>query len=120
MKRLIVLAALLCAASACTTTENANTGANTNNANAAATATATPAAAGPSQADIEAKEHQVWDAIKAKNWDAFSGMLSEDFVIVDDGGVQTKAQMMDTIKKYDLTEYSFADVKFVKVDQDLA
>lgn len=120
MKRLIALAALLCAASACTTTENTNMGANTNNANAAATATATPAAAGPTQADIEAKEHQVWDAIKAKNWDAFAGMLSDDFVIVDDGGVQTKAQMMDTIKKYDLTEYSFADVKFVKVDPDLA
>ena len=118
MKRLIALAALLCAASACaTTTENANTGANTN-ANAAATATATPA--GVSQADIEAKERQVWDAIKAKNWDAFAGMLSDDFVIVDDGGVQTKTQMMDTMKKYDLTEYSFADVKFVKVDQDLA
>ncbi|HEV7889536.1 MAG TPA: nuclear transport factor 2 family protein [Pyrinomonadaceae bacterium] len=118
MKRLIALAALLCAASACTTTDNANTGANTNNANAAPTATATPA--GVSQADIEAKEHQVWDAIKAKNWDAFAGMLSDDFVIVDDGGVQTKSQMMESIKKYDLTEYSFADVKFVKVDPDLA
>jgi hypothetical protein len=119
MKRLIALAALLCAASACTTTtENANTGANTNNANAAATATATPA--GVSQADIEAKERQVWDALKAKNWDAFSGMLSDDFVIIDDGGVQTKTQMMESVKKYDLTEYSFADIKFVKVDPDLA
>src|SRR4051812_2687989 len=119
MKRLIALAALLCAASACTTTtENANTGANTNNANAAPTATATPA--GVSQADIEAKERQVWDAIKAKNWDAFAGMLSDDFIIVDDGGVQAKSQMMADMKKYDLTEYSFADVKFVKVDPDLA
>jgi hypothetical protein len=119
MKRLIALAALLCAASACTTTENANTGANTNtNANAAATATATPA--GVSQADIEAKERQVWDALKAKNWDAFSGMLSDDFVIVDDGGVQTRAQMIESVKKYDLTEYGFSDIKFVKVDSDLA
>src|SRR5215207_8444820 len=55
MKRMIALVALLCAASACTTTtENTNTGAG--NANAAATAT--PAAAGPTQADIEAKERQ--------------------------------------------------------------
>jgi hypothetical protein len=119
MKRLIALAALLCAASACaTTTDNANTGASNANANATATATATPA--GVSQADIEAKEHQVWDAIKAKNWDAFSGMLTDDFVIVADDGVQTKAQMLDAIKKYDLTEYTFSDVKFVKVDADLA
>ena len=119
MKRLIALAALLCAASACTTTtENANTGANTNNANAAATATATPA--GVSQADIESKERQVWDAIKAKNWDAFAGLLSDDFIVVDGGGVLTKSQMIADIKKYDLTEYTFADVKFVRVDPDLA
>lgn len=122
MKRLIALAALLlCAASACTTTtENANTGAGNNNANANAAATATPAAAGPTQADIEAKERQVWDALKAKNWDAFAGMMSDDFVIVRADGVQTRAQMLEEIKKYDLTEYSFADIKFVKVDADLA
>lgn len=116
MKRLVALAALLCAASACTTTENANTGANTNNA--AATATATPAVV--SQADIEAKERQVWDAIKAKNWDAFAGLLSDDFIVVGGDGVQTKAQMLEEIKKYDLKEYSFADIKFIRVDPDLA
>lgn len=122
MKRLLALAALLLAASACATTENTNTGAGNANANANsnanASATATPA--GPTQADIEAKERQVWDAIKAKNWDAFAGMLADDFVIVDGGGVQTKAQMMETIKKYDLTEYAFSDIKFLKVDADLA
>jgi hypothetical protein len=123
MKRLLALAALLLAASACATTENTNTGAgnaNSNaNSNANASATATPAA-GPTQADIEAKERQVWDALKAKNWDAFAGMLADDFVIVDSGGVQTKAQMMETVKKYDLTEYAFSDIKFLKVDADLA
>ncbi|HKG11861.1 MAG TPA: nuclear transport factor 2 family protein [Pyrinomonadaceae bacterium] len=121
MKRLIAPAALLMllAATACTTTtENANTGAG--NANANASATATPAAAGPTQADIEARERQIWDALKAKNWDAFAGMLSDDFVNVGAEGVHTKAQTMEEIKKYDLTEYSFADIRFVKVDQDLA
>jgi hypothetical protein len=120
MKRLIALAALLCAVSACTTTtENANTAVNTN-ANANTNATATPTPAGVSQADIEAKEHQVWDAIKAKNWDAFGGMLSDDFVYITGDGQSNKAQMLDTIKKYDLTEYTFSDVRFVKVDDDLA
>jgi hypothetical protein len=124
MKRLLAMAALLLAASGCATTDNTNTGAGNANANANANsnanaaATATPA--GPTQADIEAKERQVWDAIKAKNWDAFAGMLADDFVIVDSGGVETKAQMMDTIKKYDLTDYTFSDIKFVKVDADLA
>ena len=119
MKRLIALAALLVAASACATTTNTNEGANTNaNANANAAATATPA--GVTQADLEAKERQVWDALKAKNWDAFAGFLADDLTYVAGDGVYDKAKMTDTIKKYDLTEYSFSDIKFVKVDDDLA
>jgi hypothetical protein len=123
MKRLLALGALLLAASACTnTTDNTNTGAgNTSanaNANAAPVASATPA--GPTQADLEAKERQVWDAIKAKNWDAFGGMLADDFVIVGSDGVMTKAQMLGDMKKYDLTEYTLSDFRMTKVDADLA
>jgi hypothetical protein len=122
MKRLLALAALLVAASACTTTTNSNTGAGNTNANTNAnTAAATPTpAAGPTQADLEAKEHQVWDAIKAKNWDAFASMLADDFIIVGGDGVETKAKMMEGMKKYDLTEYTFSNVRLVKVDADLA
>jgi hypothetical protein len=122
MKRLTALAALLliAAAAGCTTTtDNTNTGAGNANANANVAATATPAA-GPTQADIEAKERQVWDAIKAKNWDAFASNLADDFVFVSEGGVETKAQTLDSIKKYDLTEYTFSDIRFIKVDADLA
>ena len=122
MKRLLALAALLLAASACATTENTNTGAlnaNANaNSNANAAATATPA--GPTQADIEAKERQVYEAIKSKNWDAFAGMLSDDFVIVNRDGVMAKAAMLGDMKKYDLTEYTLSDFRFLKVDADLA
>jgi hypothetical protein len=119
-----MLAALALAASACTTDTNTNTGAVNTNANVNAntnTAAATPTpAAGPTQADLEAKEHQIWDAIKAKNWDAFAGMLTDDFVIVGEGGVETKAKMLEEMKKYDLTDYTFSDVRLVKVDADLA
>jgi hypothetical protein len=119
MKRFIALAALALLASACTTTTNTNEGANTNaNASASPAATATPA--GVTQADLEAKEHQVWDAIKAKNYDAFGGLLSDDFTYVTNSGVYNKSQTIDAIKKYDLTDYSFSDIKFVKVDDDLA
>src|SRR5438105_9674665 len=119
MKRLIALAALLVAASACATTTNTNEGTNTNaNANASPAATATPA--GVTQADIEAKERQVLDAIKAKNWDAFAGFLADDFTFVTSDGVSDKAKTTDMIKKYDLTEITLSDIKFVKVDDDLA
>jgi hypothetical protein len=122
MKRSLALAALLLAASACTTTtDNTNTGAGNTNANTNAnTAAASPTPAGPTQADLEAKERQTWDAIKAKNWDAFGGMLADDFVIVTKDGIANKAQALEGIKTYDMTEYSFADIRFVKVDADLA
>jgi hypothetical protein len=121
MKRLIALAALLVAASACTTTtDNTNTGAANTNANANANAAATATPAGVSQADIEAKEHQIWDAIKAKKWDDFGGLLSDDATLVTNDGIYDKAKTIDALKQYDLTDYNFSDVKFVKVDDDLA
>jgi hypothetical protein len=119
MKRFIALAALALLASACATTTNTNEGANTNaNASASPAATATPA--GVTQADLEAKEHQVWDAIKAKNYDAFGGMLSDDFTFVTNDGVHNKQDTVSMLKNYDLTDYKFSDIKFVKVDDDLA
>lgn len=118
MKRLLALSALLLAASACTTTNNTNTGAGNTNANTAA-ASPTPAA-GPTQADIEAKERQVLDAIKAKNWDAFGEMLADDFNLVASDGVHTRAQTLEGVKQYNLMEYTLSDVRLVKVDADLA
>jgi hypothetical protein len=118
MKRAIALAALLLAASACATTENTNTTNANANANATPAATATPAAV--SQADIEAKERQAWDAIKSKSWDAFAAMLSDDFVNVSRDGLSNKADTVTGIKTLDMTEYTFSDFKFLKVDADLA
>src|SRR5215216_4097349 len=120
MKRLLALSALLLAASACTTTTT-NTGTGNTNTNANAnTAAATPTpAAGPTQADIEAKERQVYDAIKAKNWDAFGGLLADDFSLVVSDGVHDKAQTLEGVKQYNLTEYTISDVRLLKVDADL-
>ena len=125
MKRLVLPAALaLAAAAACTTNTNTgavNTNANTNaNANVS-TAAATPTpAAGPTQADIEAREHQVWDAFKAKNWYAASSLLADDFVVVGSDGAHNKTETLEELKKYDLTDYTFSDLRLVKVDADLA
>jgi len=126
MKRLTALAALLLAAAAAgctTTTDNTNTGAgNANNTNSTANANAAPSAtpAGPAQADIEAKERQVWDAMKSKNWGGFAALAADDFVWVTSDGVHNKSETVEGLKKYDLTEYNFSDTRLVKVDEDLA
>ena len=123
MKRLLAPAALLLllAASACTTTtDNTNTGAGNANSNANSNAAATATPAGPTQADIEAKERQSWDAIKAKNWDGFAAMLADDFVFVGGPGVAGKTETVDALKKMELLEYTFSNIRFLKVDADLA
>ncbi len=122
MKRLLALAALLVAASACTTntTQNTNTGAGNTNASANANAAATATPAGVTQADIEAKERQSWEHLKAKNWDAFAATLADDFVFVGGPGVFGKTETVDTLKKMELLEYTLTDMRFLKVNPDLA
>ncbi|MET0623487.1 MAG: nuclear transport factor 2 family protein [Pyrinomonadaceae bacterium] len=123
MKRLLALAALLVAASsACTTTTNTNTGAGNNTgAGSNANAAASPApAAGPTLADIEARERQSWEHMKSKNWDAFAATLADDFVFVGAPGVIDKAGTLAALRQMELLEYTLSDFRFVKVDADLA
>lgn len=122
MKRLLALAALALAASACTTNTNTSTGAGNTNTNANAnanTAAASPTPAGPTQADIEARERQLLDAIRTKNWDAFAGMLADNCILVGADGVLDKTQTLEVVRKYDLTEYTLSDQRLLKLDADL-
>jgi len=120
MKRMFVLGALLLAASACAPADQGaggNSNLAANNANRA-TPQASPAAV--SDADIIAVDRQIWDAIKAKNWDAFAAALADDAVTVTGGGVSDKAQTVEAVKKLDLTDYALSDVKVLKLDADAA
>lgn len=119
MKRLLSLVALLVAASACVTTTNTNTG--TGNANVAAnTNTAATPAAGISEADITAKEKQVWDAVKSKNTSAFGALLADDFLYVSDDGVHDKAATVTGLKDSSMTDVALSNFKMLKIDTDAA
>lgn len=121
MKRIFVLAALLCAASACAPAEQANSN-NSNavaaNANAAATPAASPAAV--SDAEIIALDRQIWEAIKTKNWDAFAAHLADDAITVNDMGVYDKKQTVEALSKMELSDYTLSDTRVVKLDHDAA
>ncbi|MCA1632450.1 MAG: nuclear transport factor 2 family protein [Acidobacteria bacterium] len=121
MKRIIVLAALLAAASACAPAEQANTN-NSNlaaaNANNAATPQASPASV--SDADIIAQERQLLDALKAKNWDAFAAKLADDQIYVSGEGVYDKSQSVEGVKKTDFKEFTTSDMKVLKLGQNAA
>jgi hypothetical protein len=125
MKRIILLAALLLAASACTTTtpttNNTNTSPANTNANANANTTATPQAEAPVTADtITAQEKAIWDKIKNKDADGFAGMLADDFIYIAGDGIYDKAGTVEGIKQLEITDLTLTDWKVVMLDKDAA
>ncbi|MDT5120814.1 MAG: hypothetical protein QOC96_296 [Acidobacteriota bacterium] len=128
MKRIILLAACLLAASACTSTpesNNANTSvANTNvstNASANANTTASPnAEAGDVSSNVISQEKQIYDAIKSKNSDSFAGMLTDDFIYVAPDGMYDKAGTVNGVKNLDVTDVTLSDWKVLPLSKDAA
>ena len=118
MKRITLLAALLVAASACSTTTPTNNSTPTNtNANASATPKAEAAA---TDADIIAKEKEINEALKSDDKTAFGNMLTDDFVLVVSDAVYDKAGTMQGVKEFKITEISFSDWKVLMLDKDTA
>jgi hypothetical protein len=126
MKRLILLAALLVAASACSSTPeatNANTATPMANTAANANTSATPitgAGATVKDSDITAKEEEIWGKIKAKDSEGFGGMLSDDFIYVAPEGIYDKAGTINGVKDFAPTELTFSDWKVLLLDKDAA
>lgn len=121
MKRVLIITMLLVVASACTSqaptnsTTPTNTSANTN-------AQAPKSTAAMSDTELMAREKQVLDALKNKDWNTFGSFLSDDHVYVGDHGVQDKKSSIDglsaALKDATITEISMADFKSLSLDKD--
>jgi hypothetical protein len=124
MKRIILLAAFLLAASACTntsTTNETNTAPANTNATANANTTASPKAeTGDVSSSVISQEKQIYDAIKSKNSDAFAGMLADDFIYIAPDGTYDKAGTVNGIKGIDATDITLSDWKVLPLDKDAA
>lgn len=118
MKRIILLAMLLLAASGCAKTAEApSNNAPTQPTNMNASATPKPATS-TAAADVIAKEKEIWDAITKKQPEAFAAMLADDFVYVSSDGVHDKAGTVNGIKMMEPMEATFSDWKTVMLDKD--
>ena len=128
MKRVLIVTVLLFVASACATqgpTNNAtpaNTTANTNAGNSNTQASKSSAAI--SEADLIAREKQVWEAIKKKDWDGFAALLTDDQVYVGSRGPQDKKasveDLRNALKDASITDVSYSDFKTMTLDKDAA
>lgn len=121
MKRTILTAALLCAAASCAGPAPSDDNANRPkaNANAAAVATPTPPAPAVTEADALARENQLYEALKAKNHDAFAAMLADDLTYVYGGGVQDKAETIKAARDFAPASVTLSEARLVNVDRDL-
>jgi hypothetical protein len=72
------------------------------------------------EAEAIAKEKAVWDALKAKNYDAFAAMLATDYMEVGSDGVYDKAGIITYLKDLEFTDATFADWKLLPLGKNAA
>lgn len=113
MKKILALVSFLVVTAACTTEPSTNTGTASN-----ANSTAEKSTAGISEADATAREKGVWDALKKKDYGAFSNMLAADYIEVEDDGVYDKAATNTTIKDFAVSDATFSDWKVMPINKD--
>jgi hypothetical protein len=120
MKRMIILAALMLVASgrAMNAQTQTNVNASSQSTTTGNTAAVTKMGTIPSEADAIAREKQVYDMLKKKDYDGFASMLADDMVEVESDGVYDKAGSIKGVKETDLSTASLSDFKVVKLDDD--
>lgn len=79
---------------------------------------ASPAKMADAGSDPIANEKLVWDALRAKNYDAFAGYLAADSINIEPDGVFDKAGSVKGVSTFDASKYELSDWKTVKFDDD--
>lgn len=69
-------------------------------------------------ADHIAREKQIWDALKKKDYDAFASFLAEDQIEVGESGVNDKTKSVEGVKQVDLSKAMTSDFKATTFDMD--
>jgi hypothetical protein len=64
---------------------------------------------------IVAKEREGLDALKAGHPEEFGKLTADDAVFVDTAGAASKAQVMQNVGGFKLTDYSMENVKFLRL-----
>ncbi len=115
MKKFLVMIAGLLLVAACAVPPTNREAAPVNSSRGAESAVAPL-----TEAEAIAKEKAVWDALKAKNYDAFATMLATDYLEVGSDGTYDKAGIVTYLKDLEFTEATFADWKLLPLGKNAA
>jgi hypothetical protein len=116
MKKILALVSLLGLAAACAAPPagNNNMTANTNKA------PEMKSMAGPSEADLVAKEKSAWDTFKKKDADGFKKLLAADYLEVTDSGLKDTAATVASMSDITIDDVTFSDWKMTPIDKNAA
>ncbi len=116
MKRTLILLSALVLAASCAAPPTNRDGAVDTNRNANRPTDTAPVV---TEAEAIAKEKAIWDAIKNKDFAGFESMLADNFIEVLPDGVMDKAASLAGVKQFEPSEINFSDWKFLSIDKDL-
>jgi hypothetical protein len=68
--------------------------------------------------DAAANEKLVWDAFKARNFDAFASYLADNFIEIEPGGIFDKQSSVKGVQTFDFSKAELSGWKTVKIDDD--
>lgn len=69
---------------------------------------------------IISMEKRAWEAVKARDAKAFSGLFATEGLLADDGGFTTQPAFLQTLNDLIITDYTLSDVKVMMIDKDAA
>ena len=73
---------------------------------------------GSMEQQIVAKEKEELDCLKTGDLERFGNLTADDAVFVDPSGSASKAQVLKNVAGFTLTEYSMADVQFLRLSSN--
>ena len=68
--------------------------------------------------DPVARENQVWETFKRKDYDAFASFLADDAIEVEETGVYDKAGSVKGVSQFDASKATLSDFKTVNLDSN--
>ena len=126
MRLMLICAVIALAVAGCSTPTQTTNSATEKSATASPTATPTTAApqqqSGSNISDEEmiAREKQIWETLKQRNYKAFADMLAEDQFEITPNGSHDKAATLTQVQGTDFSGAQLSDFKVIKIDKDAA